>query len=275
MEILNRTQIADYVFERLKDNQDLLKNHFMKTGRQVGYFVLDDLLPEEIVHQVYNCFPKVEETTRKKSLKEYKYVAAQMDKYHPLLEETIYAFQDSRVVQVISDICGYSNMQPDDHLYAGGISMMGKGNYLQPHLDNSHDKDRNLWRVLNLLYYVTPDWKLEYGGNLELWPDGLKEDPVVIASKYNRLVVMATHQTSWHSVNKVEVDKIRACVSNYYFSETPIGNEDFFHVTTFRGRPGQYLRNSILKLDSTLRMGIRKLFKKGIKENPHVYKKKD
>ena len=43
----------------------------------------------------------------------------------------------------------------------------------------------------------------------------------------------------------------------------------------FRGRPGQYLVNQVLKIDSSLRMGIRKLFKKGIIENPHVYKKED
>ena len=33
--------------------------------------------------------------------------------------------------------------------------------------------------------------------------------------------------------------------------------------------------NQVLKIDSSLRMGIRKLFKKGIIENPHVYKKED
>ena len=32
---------------------------------------------------------------------------------------------------------------------------MPQGNYLKPHLDNSHDRDRKRYRVLNLLYYVT------------------------------------------------------------------------------------------------------------------------
>jgi hypothetical protein len=84
---------------------------------------------------------------------------------------------------------------------------------------------------------------------------------------------MATHQKSWHSVNKVTVDRSRNCVSNYYFSDTALTPIDRFHVTTFRGRPGQNLVNQILKIDSVLRMGVRKLFKKGIVENPHVYKK--
>ena len=72
--------------------------------------------------------------------------------------------------------------------------------------------------MLNLLFYVTPDWELKNGGNLELWGDSLKNEPTVIESKFNRLIVMATHQRSWHSVNKVEGDTIRCCISNYYFS---------------------------------------------------------
>ena len=73
---------------------------------------------------------------------------------------------------------------------------------------------------------------------------------------------MATHDLSWHSVNKVTVDKSRKCISNYYFSSLPLKKHNEFHVTTFKGRPNQKLRNAILNVDNKLRMGIRKLFKK-------------
>ncbi|WP_378183334.1 2OG-Fe(II) oxygenase [Aquimarina sp. SS2-1] len=272
---LNRDKIADLIFLKLKDNEEVLKNHFDHSRSGIGYFYLDNLLPEEIAKDIFDKFPSTKDAKVKKSIKEYKYVAAQMDKYHPLLEEVVYAFQDSRVVSLISDICNYKNVKPDENLYAGGISMMGKGNFLNPHLDNSHDKDVNLWRVLNLLYYVSPDWPNDHGGNLELWSKGLKKDPITIHSKYNRLVVMATHKNSWHSVSKVEIDQVRCCVSNYYFSAEPIDSDKSFHVTTFRARPGQYFKNQILKLDSSIRMGVRKIFKKGIRENPQVYKKDD
>jgi len=150
---------------------------------------------------------------------------------------------------------------------------MGKNNFLNPHLDNSHDKDRNKWRVLNLLYYVTPNWQNEHGGNLEIWPKGLKNDPISIISKFNRLVVMTTHQKSWHSVSKVLKEDIRCCISNYYFSDTPLLTSDTFHVTTFRGRPEEKIKDFMLQLDNTVRSGLRKFFKKGVRENPHQYKK--
>lgn len=271
--LINRKQLANIIFTKLQDNEGLLKKQFEETSPNIGCFYLDDLLPCELAKEIHLNFPSIKDVQVKKSIREYKYVAAQMDKYHPLLEEVIYAFQDSRVVDKISEICNYKSLVPDVNLYAGGISMMGKGNYLNPHLDNSHDKDRKLWRVLNLLYYVTPEWNSIHGGNLEIWQHGLKESPVTIDAQFNRLVVMATHKKSWHSVSKVKVDSIRCCVSNYYFSEHPCADNYTFHVTSFRGRPDQYIRDKVLRLDALLRMGVRKIFKKGIKENPHVYKK--
>lgn len=58
------------------------------------------------------------------------------------------------------------------------------------------------------------------------------------------------------------------------YIEKPININDSFHVTLFRAWPHQKLSDVILRIDGALRMGIRKLFKKGIVKNPHVYNKK-
>jgi hypothetical protein len=152
---------------------------------------------------------------------------------------------------------------------------MAPGHFLNPHIDNSHDRLRQRYRVLNLLYYASPDWSEENGGNLELWPDGPKGRPVKITSKFNRLVVMLTHRGSWHSVSRNRASEDRCCVSNYYFSKhPPIGDTDYFHVTSFRGRPEQPVRDLVLRGDITLRMLLRRLFPQGIRNNPHYYRAK-
>ena len=272
---MNIEAISTIIYNRLKDEKELLSKQFRETKEGIGYFFIDNLLPVELSQEISEVFPLKEEMVQKKSIREFKYVAAQMDQYNPLLEKVIYAFQDDRIVRLIGEICEIEQLQPDENLYAGGISLMAKDNFLNPHLDNSHDKNRDKWRVLNLLYYVTPDWEDAYGGHLEVWPNGLNNDPVTIHSRFNRLAVMATHQKSWHSVSQVEYEGERCCVSNYYFSDNALTPVDQFHVTSFRARPGQKMKDIILSLDSKLRMGIRKVFRKGIKENPHVYKKND
>lgn len=271
---MNRTEIADIIVQKLEANLPSMKKMYDQSEPAIGYFYIDDLLPEEIAKNIYECFPDGSNMRLKKSLKEYKYIAAQMNNYNPILEETIYAFQDPRVVELVSKITGIKSLNPDEHLYAGGISLMGNKHYLNPHLDNSHDKDRDQWRVLNLLYYVTPQWEQNFGGNLELWPNGLESAPTTIHSKFNRLAVMATHDGSWHSVSPIDAEgKARCCVSNYYFSNTALKSTDRFHITSFRGRPEQKVRDAVLKVDIKLRMAVRKVFKKGIVENKHVYKK--
>jgi Rps23 Pro-64 3,4-dihydroxylase Tpa1-like proline 4-hydroxylase len=270
---MKRSELAELIVLKLNKQASELEMNFKESNEKIGYFYIDDLLPENIVNEIYNIFPDPKNMTLNKTLREYKYIAAQMNQYNPLLEEVIYAFQAPIVVECISRITGVDNLFPDDNLYAGGLSLMGDGHYLNPHLDNSHDKDRDLWRVFNLLYYVSPNWNDRKGGSLELWPDGVKKEQITVESRCNRLVVMATNQNSWHSVSPILVDETRCCVSNYYFSPDPLIPDDEFHVTTFRARPGQTIRDMILLCDGTFRGLIRKLVSKGIKKTTHVYKK--
>jgi Rps23 Pro-64 3,4-dihydroxylase Tpa1-like proline 4-hydroxylase len=251
---------------------DELRRQWSRNG-PVNYFVVDDLLPEEWARAIRAAFPPTGEMMLKRSLREVKYVAAQMDRYDPTLEEAVYAFQAPEVVQLVESVTSIKALEPDSLLYAGGISLMSPGHFLNPHVDNSHDMLLRRYRVLNLLYYVSPEWSEQNGCNLELWPDGPQGRPITAVSRFNRLVVMVTHQASWHSVSRNRSHQDRCCVSNYYFSKYPVGDRDYFHVTSFRGRPEQRVRDLVLRGDNWVRMTLRKLFPRGLKVNPHFYKK--
>ena len=270
---MNRIALADVIVARLERDIESLRSAYEASG-PIFHFTVDDLLPREVAQEIRDAFPKGESMKIKSSLRELKFIAAQMNEYNPLLEEAIYAFQDPRIVDLVGQITGLKRLEPDEQLYAGGISLMVKGHFLNPHVDNSHDKARERYRVLNLLYYVSPDWELAKGGNLELWPDGPKGKQRTVESRFNRLTVMVTHKTSWHSVSEVKANEQRCCVSNYYFSAVSPDTEDYFHVTSFRGRPEQKLRDLVLRADISLRMGLRRLFPKGVVENKHYYDKK-
>jgi Rps23 Pro-64 3,4-dihydroxylase Tpa1-like proline 4-hydroxylase len=268
----NRHDLANYVIQRLQDSKERLHAEFL-TPEQMRTCVLDDVFPADIARAIYPALPSQEELILKKNLREFKYIGVQMNHYNSLLEEILYAFQDVRVVTLLKEITGIPYLIPDENLYAGGISMMVKGQYITPHLDNSHNRDRTLYRMLNLLYYVTPDWKEGYGGNLELWDKDLRQKKRVLNSQFNRLVMMATNRSSWHSVNPIKVDGRRCCISNYYFSPVTLDAQDYFHVTSFRGRPGQAIADIALRTDTLLRNKIRKVFPRGIVKNPHMYKR--
>ena len=267
----DRVQLANVISERLRLQLRVLRTAYQSSS--MNYFVVDDLLGVQTARAIHDAFPGTSQMMLRKSLRELKYVTSQMDRTNPLVEEAVYAFQDSRVVSWIGEITGMRLLEPDTELYAGGISVMGPSHFLNPHIDNSHDRERKRYRVLNLLYYVSPDWTLENGGNLELWPEGPQGKPLTIESRCDRLVVMATTRSSWHSVSSVNVDRLRCCVSNYYFSSISPEDCDYFHITSFRGRPEQKLRDVVLRGDIALRSAVRKLAKLGLVKTKHYYKK--
>jgi Rps23 Pro-64 3,4-dihydroxylase Tpa1-like proline 4-hydroxylase len=267
---MDRTQIAALICTRLDQASPAAAASYEASSARIGFFVIDDLLPAELARQIGAAFPAREAMIPKHNLRERKSILAKTASFAALVGEAIYAFQDPQVVARVAAITGVSTLQPDASLYAGGISAMGQGDFLNPHLDNSHDKDRARWRALNLLYYVTPDWPEAGGGNLELWPHGVDRSQTTIHSRFNRLVVMVTHGASWHSVSPVTSSADRKCVSNYYFTPAPMLCSDTFHVTSFRGRPEQRFADAVLRADSFARGTIRRLRPSGLAALTHV-----
>jgi Rps23 Pro-64 3,4-dihydroxylase Tpa1-like proline 4-hydroxylase len=274
---MNRHKIGILIAQKLEDNVAFYRDTFLGRNK-LQYCYVDDLLPLDLVQEIFGHFPAKEDMLLRHNLRESKYMTAQMNLLHPLLEEVVYAFQEPRVVELLANISGIPTLIPDPSLYAGGISLMSKGGFMNPHVDASHDRSRKYYRVLNLLYYVSPDWQPEFGGNLELWPDGREGSSVIIHNRFNRLVLMGTNQQSLHAVNEIQVERRRCCVVNYYFSPTlpqGVSHSQSYYSTSFRGRVGQRVKDLVLRVDGQLRTTLRNaldpFFKKGIFYNPHFY----
>ena len=266
-------KLSQYIKESLESKKHDLRNYFLNSGK-IRHFYLDDVLPNDVAEMVSSVFPDLKELKHNKTIRENKFIGVNLDGYNPIVKDLLFAFQDQEILNIISEITNIKDLQRDTSFYAAGISGMTKDCYLNPHLDNSHNADRSMYRALNILYYAEKDWKIENGGNLEIWPNGVKKgDGLTIFSKFNRLAVMETNNASWHSVSPITSMKgIRKCYSNYYFTkQSPVGKE-YFNVTTFRARPENKLQNIALMLDGALRNVIRKIKKRNVKKIEHIYK---
>ena len=123
---------------------------------------MDELLPQKDVEEIYNAFPRNGEGFfDRESFREKKKSSANLSQFHSILSNITYAIQDPKVVKLVSEIWEIEMIEPDPKLYAGGLSMMFPNDYLNPHIDNSHNGERLKYRRLNLLYYVSPDWSFE------------------------------------------------------------------------------------------------------------------
>jgi len=258
-------KIVEIIKNRLESEITKLNNNFNNSNKDFGcrYCCIDNFLPEDVVNIISNKFPSYKSMRFLNSHREQKYTSKQFSQFDPIISEVAFSLQHPEVIKIIEKITGIKNQMGDPSFYAGGVSAMLYDNFLNPHLDNSHNYNLDAYRTLNLLFYITPDWKYEDGGHLELWDTRVKKNKV-IESKFNRLVLMETNQISWHSVCKVKKKGLaRNCISNYYFSKnSPTGN-NYANVTEFNGRPDQKIRRFICLIDNYVRNFIRKVNKKG------------
>ena len=266
---MNRKEISHLILSKLKEiNLEYLREKY-KTSSSINYCVIDNLLPTHLVSDLNDAFPPEKELNPQIGLQEKKYVGVNFSKSQKIVEECIYAFQERSVIEAIGYITNIKNIIGDPELYAGGISSMSKGCFLNPHIDNSHDRNLSKFRRLNLLYYVNKNWCPEKdGGELILYPNGIKKDEIKLSCRSNRLVIMRTDNKSLHGVNKIKSTiERRKCISNYYFSkESPLGNE-YYHSTSFRGFKRQYIKGTLLRINGLSRTIAKKLIYKLTKQS--------
>ncbi len=229
----------------------------------IRHFVIDGVFPDDAVLELDACFPETRKMRLLSSLRERKYTAKEMNSFDARIRDAAFAFQDPAVIEIVSEITGIPGNVGDARFYAGGISSMEYGHYLNPHIDNSHDGSRKLYRTMNLLFYTSPNWEETFGGNLELW-DSKVRSRTTVTSKGNRLVVMETNSRSWHSVSPLKVQRRRNCISNYYFSPNSPEGREYFNVTEFSARPEQPFRRCIMAVDGFLRNTIRRVIPAGL-----------
>lgn len=113
-----------------------------------------------------------------------------------------------------------ARLVPDVGLHGGGLHQHGRGGKLNVHLDYNMHPKLPLQRRLNLIVYLTPNWKEEWGGHLGLYqgPDKLIKS---IEPKYNRAVIFDT-RGSWHGLPepiKCPPGVTRNSLAMYYLCE--------------------------------------------------------
>jgi len=252
---MNAEELSKIITKKLVNHSSELSEQFhaSKKSTLTKFFILDNFLPKNLTIDIYENFPKDSEYSLRDTFREKKLGFPQSNlSQYPLLENIVDALQMNNVVSLISNITKIKDLENDPTLYAGGITRMDRGHFLNPHIDNSHNINKQKYRRLNLLFYVTPEITENDGGNFELWDKKILK-PLKILSKFNRLVVMETTKNSWHSVDPILSDIKRCGIRIYYYSQSSPENYDYYHVTSFMGRPKQKLKRLYGRFDNLMR----------------------
>ncbi len=257
---MHRTEIAQLIQNKIENiGIEKLKSDYLSSG-SINHLVIDNLLPAELAALLCEKFPQESQLNLLDARQEKKFVGVNFKDEQRIVEECIFAFQEEKILRLFSKICSIEDLVGDPELYAGGISSMSKSCFLNPHIDNSHDRLKTKFRRLNLLYYVSEGWSSRDGGQLVLYPNGIKQESIEIDSSFNRLVIMRTDNKSLHGVKQITSEgNRRKCISNYYFSTSSPLNKDYYHSTSFRGFPGERKKDLLLRLNAFARTTVKSL----------------
>jgi hypothetical protein len=266
----NEIELGQLVSARLAAESVRLKEEFGGPNPdRIRFCVLDDLLPEAIFLSAFGQLPRLSDMVRRADMRERKFVSANLDKLEGPIVDIVLALADPRIAKIVAGIIGKKRLEVDPSLYNGGITVMLPGDFMCPHLDNSHDQARKRRRDVVLLYYFSPFWLPEYQGSLELWRLDGKTSQSSIEYKPNRLVILETTDHSLHSIQSILGPMPRASVTSYFYG--PESERSPVRLTRFTSWPGDPLRGMLFDAQFHLRSIAARFIRRSV-GNRHVYR---
>ena len=213
------------------------------------HIVMDNFLPEGVLDQILEEFPKPGEINWKKfdAAAEKKLASTSVLQMGEATRFLLYQLNSSMFVRFLEKLTGISGIIPDPHFQGGGLHQIEKGGFLKMHVDFNKHKDLGLDRRLNLLIYLNKDWQEDYGGHFELWDRDMTHCVKKVLPIFNRCVVFSTSDFSYHGHPDpltCPEGRTRKSLALYYYSNgRPAEEVSNAHSTVFLARPGDNLNS--------------------------------
>lgn len=118
-----------------------------------------------------------------------------------LLLDELQREQFAHTLAVLTDV---PQLQTDPEMHGGGIHITDPGGSLSCHLDYALHPTLALERRINLVLFLNPEWREEWGGAFEMYDDAARECVKRIYPAFNRAVVWEAGDLAYHGTGHVE-----------------------------------------------------------------------
>ena len=176
------------------------------------HIVIDDFIPDDLAIQCYNQMSQHEdwmfdsmmgypEDERDSQVNKWwtPYDSDSKNKIEsdmPAVWKCLQYFNSRPFLLFLEKLTGIKDLIADVDFEGGGIHKIKNGGRLELHSDYNKHPNKDIWRRINLLLYLTPNW--DYNGHLDLY----EKEPLVkvksILPTFNRAVIFNTTDDSIH-----------------------------------------------------------------------------
>jgi Rps23 Pro-64 3,4-dihydroxylase Tpa1-like proline 4-hydroxylase len=209
-------------FKAVEENLEALAHQF-RTAEPFEHLVIDGFADESRLLRLIPALPLPGEHRIHKS-RDYIFAKNKFEKgnFKELSEECqeLYLDLTSARFQAILRTLAAQEVFVDPDFFGGGIHIGGKDSFLDMHVDfNYHPLHRNWFRNLNILLYLNPGWKREFGGQLKL-RHARTLKTAEVEPLFNRCVFMLTRDYTMHGYDRIHFPEgeFRRSVATYAYS---------------------------------------------------------
>jgi hypothetical protein len=231
------------------------------------HIVLDGVFPGEVLTAALEEFKQITAHTGNRNFFGAERKGYTIDPWlmGPAMRRFMLDLNSGKFCEFLEILTGIPGVLPDPHYGGGGVHEISRGGFLKVHADFNWHQRIGLDRRINVLIYLNPGWKEEWGGHLELWDTKMKGRVVKVSPEFGRMVVFSTTDDSFHGhPDPLECpeDVTRRSFAFYYYTNgRPAGEvRGRRSGTRYEARPGEKLQQGSRE---RLRSLVRKLLGKG------------
>jgi Rps23 Pro-64 3,4-dihydroxylase Tpa1-like proline 4-hydroxylase len=170
-----------------------------------------------------------------------KYGYSKIENFPENIQSILKSLTSNDFVKKLEHLTGINDLISNNVALAGaGFHKILNHGFLNLHTDFNNYTDKNLGsldRRINLLVYLNPDWKEEYGGHLWLCNKKTKKIGNKVLPILNRCVIFSTTNKSIHGhPESLSVPKhvTRDSLALYYYTKNNNNNKRDFENDKFR-----------------------------------------
>lgn len=219
----------DIVNPAVVEQLDQFASQF-KQAEPFGHVIIDDFLRPDVCQALLDQFPSFDERLAMNESGEVgrKAVNEKVAQLGAAYQQVDALAKSSDFRAWVGQITGIPELLYDPHYFGGGSHENLSGQSLDSHVDFTHHPITGWHRRLNLIVYLNPDWRREWGGNIEFHKNPRlppEQDRVVeVVPLFNRAVLFETHNHSWHGFKAVnlpdsESDRSRKSFALYFYTD--------------------------------------------------------
>jgi hypothetical protein len=188
------------------------------------HVVIDNFLSDETARRAADAFPPYEEMQlHYAGLVENRALERRFDRIDPVYSEIFTDLSSDRCMAWLRALSSIDDLSFDATFNGAGLHQSRDGGFQNIHADSNRHPANGLFQRLNILIYLNPTWRAEWGGGLELWNQDLSRCEKTVLPLFNRCVIFEVHDRAYHGFSRLSLpaNVTRKSVTSWFFSEHP------------------------------------------------------